>query len=367
MTLICVRCRGYSLHAESETSSDGDGGPSMKLRGRGHVELSKKGIPHGILHFPRQLQLAGHIYMHDTTQSEGCHRLYVKKVMDRVRKLSDYETSAASIDWVFRVRTWAKVIDMVNENCDPVPDRRRKRVDSLTVVVNNSKMLVPSGNNPTFSPLRSGNDRLLCNDARLSYNELATLVSSFSGLDLAYVMDHAHVQLYCSAYVRHPGRERRTYWSTETRYPYNGGYRRDFIEVDLGQGKTGAAAITAFIVLDAGQFEGVIVRWLSKSSLSTHTDDRDRPLCDYPLSSNHCLWEWSDAGRNRHSFRTRGFTQRVNAENLWGHVEPQHRQDVIRSEIRARYDIIGYDSIIGHANISVDPSTGHMLQTLQIV
>ena len=62
---------------------------------------------------PRQIELAGHIYMHDTTASEGAHRLFVKKVMARVRKGTDYDTSSPSIDWVFRTRTWAKIIDEV--------------------------------------------------------------------------------------------------------------------------------------------------------------------------------------------------------------------------------------------------------------
>ena len=142
------------------------------------------------------------------------------------------------------------------------------------------------------------------------------------------------------------------------------------IEVDLGDGKTGVAQITAFIKLDGGidrQSEGVIVRWMDKSSLSTHTDHRDRPICEYPLSFNHCLWEWSKTDVDRRSFRVRGFRNRITRDHLWSHVKQQHRPDAIRSESRARYDIIGYDSILDHANIHEDPSTGHMLQTLQIV
>ena len=148
------------------------------------------------------------------------------------------------------------------------------------------------------------------------------------------------------------------------------GSRRDTVEVDLGQGRSGCAQITAFIKLDGGidrQSEGVIIRWMDKSSLSTHTDHRDRPMCDYPLSFNHCLWEWSKTTVNRQCFRTRGFMNRVERDHLWSHVKEQDRPDVIRSEIRARYDIIGYVSIIGHVNVHDDPSTGHILQTLQIV
>ena len=113
--------------------------------------------------------------------------------------------------------------------------------------------------------------------------------------------------------------------------------------------------------------KGVIIRWMDKSSLSTATNHRDRPLCDYPLSSNHCLWEWSDTGRDRDSFKVRGFRNKVRSQKLWSHVERERREDVIRSEIRTRYDILPYDSIISHVNVHVDPATGHMLQTLQIV
>ena len=79
------------------------------------------------------------------------------------------------------------------------------------------------------------------------------------------------------------------------------------------------------------------------------------------------IWFFVYAGRNRDCFRVRGFRNRVDAQNLWSHVAPEHRDDVIRSEIRARYDIIGYDSILGHANIHPDPSTGHLLQTIQML
>ena len=56
----------------------------------------------------------------------------------------------------------------------------------------------------------------------------------------------------------------------------------------------------------------------------------------------------------------------VRRQHLWCHVRERCRQDVIDSEIRARYDIIEYTSIRSHANIAVDPSTDHMLQTLQM-
>jgi len=363
--------------------------------------------------------------MHDTTASEGGHRLYVKKAINRVRKGTDYDTSRSlvphvwnnhhmwtsyvniicehhmwtsyvnitcehhmrtsyvntpsrsCVNWVVRSRTWAKVIDDVYGPSPP--KRRRTERQSLTVLVNSYKMLAPTDHFTvntgqfTFSPLRTGGDRLLCNDARLSYHELGELVYSFTGWE--DYNDTVQVQLYCSAERCGPGKERRKYWATEHQYPYGTGSRRDVVHIDLGQGrgrprKIGCAQITAFIKMYGGVdrvSEGVIIRWMDKSSLSTDTDHRDRPICDYPLSFNHCLWEWSKTDVNRRCFRTRGFGNTVTRDHLWSHVNEQHRPDVIRSEIRARYDIIGYDSIMGHVVIHEDPSTGHMLQTLQIV
>ena len=60
-------------------------------------------------------------------------------------------------------------------------------------------------------------------------------------------------------------------------------------------------------------------------------------------------------------------THDVAQRSVVRHVDEQERRNVIRSERRARYDILPYDSIVSHVNVHKDPSTGHMLQTLQIV
>ena len=363
--------RGYRLHTDPETDSDGDGGPAPKLRGRGHIERSPKGIPHGILHFPLQLLLAGHIYMHDTCAPEASHRFNIKTVVDRVRKGEEDETSQSCIEWCFRARTWAKIIDEVQINAPRPRTRRRPRRPSSSLKVRHTVGNLLN----TYSPLGHGNDNLLCNDARISFCELGTLISRYTGWDVDSVMDDVQVRLFCCARVRHPSGETRTYWATESRYLYLGGCRRDMVEIDLGGGKIGVGEITSFLELSNGRVGrgadrkkmAVIIRWMSKSPRSRLRDDHDRPLCAFPLSFNHCLWQWSDAGRVRSSFRVRGFRNRCVTENLWSHVHPDDRERVITSESRARYDIIGYDSIIGHANIHEDPSTGHMLQTMQIV
>ena len=361
------------MHDVPETDSDGDGGSDPKLQGPGHIEFSKKGIPHGILHFPLQLRLAGHIYMHDTCAPEASHRYNIRTAMDRVRKGTDSETSKSLVGWQLRVRTWAKVIDKVIDDVeinDPRVVRRRRVPNSMTVQLSEANVIRTPTRGLTFSPLRHGGDSLLCNDARISFVELGTLISHYTGWNIATVMDAVQVRLFCSARVLHTSGQRRTYWATERRYHYSGGFRRDMVEIDLGGGKIGAAQLTSFIELsygDGATREAVLIRWLSKSSRSTLRDDYDRPLCDFPLCFNHCLWEWSDAGRDRVSFRVRGFRNACVRRKLWSHVHQDDRQSVIDSEIRARYDIISYESIKGHANIHEDPSTGHMLQTLQII
>ena len=362
--------RGYRNHTVPETDSDGDGGTDAKLPGRGHIEFSGKGIPHGILHFPEQIKSAGHIFMHDTCAPEASHRQIIKKAMDRVRKTTESETMESMIDWQFRIQTWNKIIDNVKEG-DVVVRRRIRNTSTTTlkVFVNDSKLV------RQCFPLRRGGDTLISNDARISHHELATLISNRFQWDIDQVQDRVQVKLFTTATVVHPSGLKRTFWATDTHYPYNDGVRRDMVEVDLGGGNYGVAQITSFIEIthpdigdqNFGARRGVVIRWMSKSSRIQTRDDHDRPMCDYPLTSNHCLWEWSDSGSTRQSFRVRGFLTMVNTQELWCHVRARHRQGVIDSEIRARYDVIEYTSIRHHANISVDPSTGHMLQTLQMV
>ena len=62
---------------------------------------------------------------------------------------------------------------------------------------------------------------------------------------------------------------------------------------DLGTRKTTCAQITGFVKIHSADqvSEGVIIRWMDHSSLSAHPDHRERPICNYPLGFNHCLWE----------------------------------------------------------------------------
>ena len=145
--------------------------------------------------------------MHDTTASEAAHRLFVKKVMSRVRKGTDYDTASSSVDWVFRTRTWANIIDEVQEQSPK--KRRRKKVRTMKVFVNSAKILVPTEpftsetGQHSFSPLRTGGDRLLCNNVRLSYDELGQLVSSYTGWDRDFVDDvvQVHMLFTCDVHM----------------------------------------------------------------------------------------------------------------------------------------------------------------------
>ena len=368
--LITLTPRGYRDHRD--TDSDGDGGDAQKLPGAGHIELSKKGIPHGILHLVQQMTLAGHIYMHDTCAPEATHRLNIKRVIDRVRKLTEDETSSSMIDWQFNTATFKKIIDHVRAQPTVAPSRRSRQLrtptGTLKVHVSPTKLC------GTCSPLRAGGDKLISNDVRVSYEELATLITRAMGWDPAHVRDVLQVQLYYGAHVIHPSGTKRSFCSTETRYQYNNGHRRDMVELDLGHGRRGLAQLISFMefsLLPGGveslTERAVLVRWLDKSSRTANRDHLDRPLCEYPLSNNHCLWQWSDAGRNRQSFRRRGFWQYAERYGLWRHVDLSLRREVANSEIRARYDVLPYTSIVCHANVAVDPSTGHMLQTLQMI
>ena len=52
---------------------------------------------------------------------------------------------------------------------------------------------------------------------------------------------------------------------------------------------------------------------------------------------------------------------------MWGHVPQVIRGLSIAMERRARYDVVEYDNILAHANVTVDPSAGHMLQSIQMI
>lgn len=172
-------CRGYgSDHVQSETESDGDGGPASKLRGKGHIEFSKKGIPHGATHFVEQIKSAGHIYMHDTCAPEASHGHVIKRAMDRVRKGIANKTDTWMIDWVWRVRTWAEIIGIVNANrVDKTPTPRQHR--SSGVIVSNRYLIRPHDavrgrrvGHESCSPLRPGGNDLISPEARISYHEV---------------------------------------------------------------------------------------------------------------------------------------------------------------------------------------------------
>ena len=181
--------KGKLQHALPETDSDGDGGSAAILRGRGFIEFSQKGIPHGSLHFPELLKWAGHIYMHDTCAPEAAHRTNIKIPMDRVRKQSDAQTASSMIEWVYRVHAYAKIISAVIDNYLQQPDARRprrkpKRNIRSSVMFPVSKKIKPNHDfirglhGDTFSPLRAGKNHMLSPDVRVSYHEVGQIYDS---------------------------------------------------------------------------------------------------------------------------------------------------------------------------------------------
>ena len=164
--------RGYPVgpggHTVPETDSEGDGGSAPKLPGRGHIELSTKGIPHASVHFPEQLQWAGHIHMFDTCAPEAAHKLNIKKAMDRVKKEDESRTSMSMMHWMIRTNTWRKIITDISRDEDKSSQkmsRKKKRV-ILKGLVNESKK------HNTLSPLCGGGNSLMCQDVRVSYYEV---------------------------------------------------------------------------------------------------------------------------------------------------------------------------------------------------
>ena len=47
-------------------------------------------------------------------------------------------------------------------------------------------------------------------------------------------------------------------------------------------------------------------------------------------------------------------------------MSAQNRTAAINSEKRARYDVMEFSSFIRHANVARDPTTGQMLQSIQM-
>ena len=166
--------RGYKLHADPETDSDGDGGAQPKLRGLGLIELSPKGIPHASVHVAEQVKWAGHMFMFDTCAPEASHKETIKVPMDRVRKLNERKTASSMMDWTLRTRTWRKIITSVNSAFRPLQGKRKSKPPaSLTVVLAPRNIHSPGENvrsslwSNTFSPLIKGGDNLLTPDVRV--------------------------------------------------------------------------------------------------------------------------------------------------------------------------------------------------------
>ena len=145
-------------------------------------------------------------------------------------------------------------------------------------------------------------------------------------------------------------------------------------QVVVTEKKTGVVQLVAFIRmsnlpphLPFTTAKAVLIRWMSVSSRSRSRDDEGRPLCEYPLCNNHCLWQWSVSKRKRKCLTERGAKKSLERQHIYSNFPVGDVDRIMKQEVRARYDILEFATIKNHANISVDPSTGQMLQTLQII
>ena len=159
------------------------------------------------------------------------------------------------------------------------------------------------------------------------------------GWDIDHVRDNLQLRMYCSSFIKHPSGDSRTFWSTESRYPYGDHSRKDFVEISMGDGHVGLAQVVSFLHLTHLPPEEthltkdlMLIRWLSPSSLSNARDSCNRPLCDYPLSHNFCLWEWSRIPV-RLCYRQRGFRRVVHrppSEDMASYQAPRNAKWVHR-------------------------------------
>ena len=156
-----------------------------KLRGLKFIEMSPKGIPHGIVHYPEMAKWAGHLSMFDTCAPEASHKETIKAPMDRVRKSDERSTATSMMDWTLRTRTWSKIVASINSLYRPPKDNKKATPTSLSIKFSNRCMHRPVGNvrsrltSDTFSPLREGGDNLLTSDVRVRSHMVSSYVVSY--------------------------------------------------------------------------------------------------------------------------------------------------------------------------------------------
>ena len=248
--------------------------------------------------------------------------------LNRVRKSSERETASSMIDWTVQKRTWGKIVTTVENEYMPTKKRVRSTIRAQTLILYEdfvpqiiSKTCCLHGGD-CFSPLEQGGDDLLSPNVRVSYNELGRLIIQCKRWPKAYVMKRLRVNLYCQAMVINENGESRTYWYTipllrrysqrhgwdyfTTRYTYDTIYWHiyetlcDRTYEQTCSGRLGVAQLVTFIRMtrlppSAGALQHAdvaLVRWMGVSSLSRNhqRDSLYRPVCEYPLSANHCLY-----------------------------------------------------------------------------
>ena len=112
----------------------------------------------------------------------------------------------------------------------------------------------------------------------------------------------------------------KTFWATDTRFPY-GGLRRDVLRIagsestGTGRNKRYTALCCQAILFVTVTNLGTLIRHTAEITSTTMTfvlgrwfrphqsvrlrDNDNRPICSGPLNTNHCLWKYAQTARSR--------------------------------------------------------------------
>ena len=162
----------------------------------------------------------------------------------------------------------------------------------------------------------------------------------------------------------------KTFWATDTRFPY-GGKRRDILRI-AGSEFTGTGrarrvnALCCQVVLfltitnlSALRATGenkktfVIGRWFQPHSSVIIRDSENRPICPGPLQINHCLWQYARSARARKALQGRNrrpSTEFQRQRQLFGANRVEQLERYERDK-HAYFCLLETDSIIGTQNM----------------
>ena len=162
----------------------------------------------------------------------------------------------------------------------------------------------------------------------------------------------------------------KTFWATDTCFPY-GGKRRDILHI-AGSEFTGTGrarrvnALCCQVILfltvtnlsalrptGVNTLTCVIGRWFQPHSSISVRDSNNRPICPGPLQTNHCLWQYARTTRPRKALQGRNGRpcpafQRQ--RRLFGANREEQLERYERDK-HAYFCLLDTDSIIGTQNM----------------